>query len=100
MSSTGLSPQFQAQSGGWRLFIYEVFLEDHQDCQKAVAEGWEDLGKKEDPWENFINRTKNCKRKLTAWHNKNFRDATKEIPKLKHQLDTLLHSDDAVWNLQ
>lgn len=45
---------------------YESFWDDHEDCKKIVAEGWD--GILEDPWGHWNRRVTNCKTHLTMAH--------------------------------
>ena len=47
-------------------FKYELFWEEHQQCNEIISEGWNLQPEEGDPWQNFLNKSKACKRKLTS----------------------------------
>lgn len=52
-----------------------------------IREGWDSSDNKEDLWENLIEKTKSCKKKLQTWHKNTFKRADEEIFKLKKCFD-------------
>ena len=44
----------------------------------------------DEPWSNFSKRLKACKQNLLAWHKMTFKNASKEINRLRTQLEKLI----------
>lgn len=74
-----------------RSFNFESFWAEHDECEDVVLEGWQKEGILEDPWENVLTRSKNCKQSLLAWQRQTFCKADDEIHKLKLQLQAVLN---------
>ncbi|KAJ1427655.1 Reverse transcriptase zinc-binding domain [Sesbania bispinosa] len=87
------------ESSGWH-FKYELMWDEHSECKEVVKRGWsKDVGEKSG-WEAFLEKTKNCTRELRRWHSSTFKNALKEIPKLKEKLFQIQNSSNAScdWN--
>ena len=80
--------------GDGGLFKYEAFWEEHEDCNRVIGDGWSKWEENEDPWNTLLNKVNSCKKDLTAWNKAKFKNAAKEIAKLKEQLAKLLNSDN------
>ncbi|KAJ1405016.1 Zinc knuckle CX2CX4HX4C [Sesbania bispinosa] len=75
-------------------FKYEQFWDDHPDCKFVVSQGWSGEGGDEEGWDKLLKRTTGCRRAILRWHHVTFRNAVKEIPKLKLRLSVLQNSTD------
>ena len=88
---------------GWlcncMLTKYEAFWEDHEQCTDVVKQGWGSGALDQGVWENVIEKSKACKRELMAWNKRTFKNASKEIGKLKRYLTELLNqqSSEVDW---
>ena len=80
--------------GDGGLFKYEMYLEDHEDCHRVIDEGWNVEQFDEDPWGNLLSRFQSCKRTLTKWDKEQFKNAARELSKLKRRLAQLLNTID------
>lgn len=80
-------------------FKYEAFWDDHEDCEEIIKQGWVNEAEREDEWEDFISRTKGCKKNLQEWHKRTFKRADNEIFRLKKRLADLTsgNSLDVDW---
>lgn len=65
-----------------RAFKYEAFWEDNDNYRTEVATGW-NMSAHVDPWMNWECRVKACTSHVKQWHQKTFRNAPKEINRLK-----------------
>ena len=81
---------FQPKVGDGGLFKYEAYWEDHPACHQVISDGWQDVEDNGEPWRNFVAKIKACKRNLKAWSQNTFKNASKEISKLKRQLQELM----------
>lgn len=50
-----------------RMFNFEVFWAEHEECEVVVQNGWQNGTRDEDVWENVHNRTHICKQELQQW---------------------------------
>lgn len=80
-----LKPKPPLQSG--RAFKYEAMWEDHEVCRNIFQEGWK--GSNDDFWKEWNEKVKVCKSHLSRWHKNTFINATKEIHRLKHQIQEI-----------
>lgn len=77
----------------WGIFKYELYWEDHEECNKIITDSWSLEGSEHDPWKAFINKTKSCKRKLAAWNPIKFKNTAKEIVKMKKKSSKLVNHE-------
>lgn len=64
-----------------------------------MEEGWR--SNKEESWGYWSEKVRTCKNTLTRWHKATFKNAAKEIHKLKGQIQhcTNLPADQVDWNI-
>ncbi|XP_057418021.1 uncharacterized protein LOC130712200 [Lotus japonicus] len=67
-------------------FKFEVFWEEHEQCQEMVNQGWSNPMTNDNCWQDLSNRIRNSKRTLWTWQKKVFKVADKEIIRLKQHL--------------
>ena len=80
-------------------FKYEAFWEDHEQCADVIRRGWGKTFSDQDSWLNLLEKTRLCKRELSEWNNVTFKNAAREIGKLKKRLSDLLNraEEDIDW---
>lgn len=74
-------------------FKYEIFWEEHEDYNEVINRGQHKELSKQDLWGALIGRLSSYKRELKAWSTSTFKNAAKEISKLKEQLATILNRE-------
>ena len=52
----------------------------------------------QDAWGNLLDRFQNCKRSLSKWDKEHFKNAARELSKLKKQLTHLLNANNSAIN--
>lgn len=72
-------------------FKYEAFWEEHGECREVVAASWEDFEVNSNPLVVLDSKVKNCKNNLMQWNLKTFKNAAKDINKLKTELQQHLN---------
>lgn len=78
-----------------KFFKYESFWEEHSDCRRVEAVGWNCSNSTVEGWDKFAYKAKNCKKNLSVWHKATLKNATVEITKLKAKLQAILNSVDS-----
>lgn len=58
-----------------------------------ISASWEDSISLDNPWCVWHANIKKCDSKLMTWHKTNFKNAAKEIVKLKAELQLILNQD-------
>lgn len=79
-------------------FKYEAYWEENEECREVIKEGWTKWNEDGEPWEVFLQRSKECKKSLQAWHQRTFKRADEEIIKLKKELSYLISQPSASTN--
>lgn len=74
---------FDPKGRSERLFRYEAFWEEHEDCKDVVKQGWVEGEGSSDTWKSLLNKTNSCRAHLQRWHRSTFKNAQEEISKLK-----------------
>lgn len=93
-----LKPKPPLTSG--KQFKYEAFWEENVQCREVVAEGWNSSIGGQNHWENVKSKLTHCQQKFQRWSHNTFKNAAREISKLKGTLQTLLNrpSNEVDWN--
>lgn len=74
-----------------RVFKYEAFWEDHEDCRNIVTQGWLKGDGGDNVWRALMNKTNTCRKELVAWQRRTFQNADEEIRRSKARLEELLN---------
>lgn len=91
-----LTPNLPARCA--RYFKYESYFEENTQCREVVEDGWKSNEGLTDIWENLDEKVKNCKRNLSSWDRKTFKNAAVDIQKLKLKLQNLLNNNGSYSN--
>ena len=84
---------FKPKVGDGGRFKYEAYWDEHVDCDKTIKRGWNKELPKQDPWDTLFSRLSSCKKELKTWSASTFKNAAREIPKLKEKLATILNGE-------
>ena len=63
-----------------------------------VATGWGKSGSDHGCWQNLLEKTKSCKRELSDWNKKTFKNAAKELSRVKRDLTDLLNQPGGIMD--
>ncbi|KAJ1392784.1 Ribonuclease H-like superfamily [Sesbania bispinosa] len=67
-------------------FKFEAYWQDHDQCQNIIQESWKPNAQEESHWDQLLSRVKNCSKGLSKWSKSTFKQANREIFKLKKKL--------------
>lgn len=83
-----------------KLFNFEAFWADHEECQQIVSQGWTIGVGEESPWESLKLKLEKCKKRLVEWQKITFKRADEEISILKKKLEGLISQEGQCSNSQ
>ncbi|RYR45942.1 hypothetical protein Ahy_A07g031711 [Arachis hypogaea] len=75
-----------------RLFKYEAYWDDKEECKEIIKEVWTRGNDNVDDWNRLINKTRNCIKTLKEWNRTSFRRANKEIVRWQAKIQQLQNS--------
>ncbi|XP_072087375.1 uncharacterized protein [Arachis hypogaea] len=75
-----------------RLFRYEAYWDDKEECKEVIKEGWIRGNGNANDWNRLINKTRNCIKTLREWNRTSFRRADKEIARWQAKIQQLQNS--------
>ncbi|KAJ1424731.1 Zinc knuckle CX2CX4HX4C [Sesbania bispinosa] len=84
-------PKPKLRSG--RKFKFELFWEEHGDCNSIIQQNWADQAEVSQGWERYFKKANNCKFALQNWHKSTFKRVDHQIAKLNEELSRILDSN-------
>ncbi|KAJ1420323.1 hypothetical protein SESBI_14457 [Sesbania bispinosa] len=99
--SSGHSPLvlcLKPEGSSQHLFRFEAFWQDHEQCQSVIQESWKSSAHEDGKWGQLLSSVKNCTRGLSRWSRTTFKQADKEVHKLKKRLMDLSNGPDSHSN--